>query len=193
MKMTDEILEIQSKVEKAVDGKRFRHILGVAHTAACMAMCYGLDVDRAYLAGVLHDCAKGYKKEEYLSICRDKGIPITPSEEKSPSLLHAKLGAYFAETLYNTDDWEILSAIRCHTTGKPNMSLLDKIIYIADYIEPNRHIRTDMDTIRKIAFTDIDKCLLIILENTVSYLEQSGKSIDMTTKETYEYYRDTVK
>ena len=186
--MTDEIMSIQDKVKEAVDAKRFRHILGVAHTAACMAMRYGMDVEQAYLAGVLHDCAKGYSKEEYLKICREKGIPVTDSEEKNPSLLHAKLGAYFAQTLYNTDDEEILSAIRCHTTGKPDMSMLDMIIYIADYIEPNRHIRTNMDEIRQLAFTDIDKCLLIILGNTVEHLKKSGKAIDTTTQDTFDYY-----
>ena len=184
---------VEERVKTAVDEKRFRHILGVAHTAASMAMCYGLDVDRAYLAGVLHDCAKGYSKEEYLDICREKGIPITDSEEKSPSLLHAKLGAYLAKTLYGVTDEEILSSIECHTTGKPGMTLFEKIIYIADYIEPNRHIRTNMDEIRQYAFSDIDKCLLIILKNTVDHLKRSDKAIDLTTKETYDYYSGLVK
>ncbi len=187
--MTEEIIKIQESVKETINVHRFRHTLGVAYVAACMAMRYGLDVERAYLAGVLHDCAKGLSNEDYINLCHENDIPITSYEEKSPSLLHAKLGAHFAHIKYGIDDEEILSAIRCHTTGKPDMTMLEKIIYISDYIEPNRDIPTNMDEIRQLAFTDIDKCLLVILKNTVDYLERSDKLIDKTTMDTYEYYK----
>ena len=90
--------------------------------------------------------------------------------------------------LENFNDEEILSAITWHTTGRPGMTLLDKIIYIADYIEPNRNILPEMDIIRKEAFSDIDKCLLHILKNCVTYLDNKKAVIDPLTRETYEYY-----
>ncbi len=191
--MNDAILVIQNRVKDVIDEKRYRHTIGVAHTAACMAMRYGIDPERAYLAGVLHDCAKGYPDAEYLKICEENHIDITDSERANPSLLHAKLGAFFAETTYGITDREILSSIRCHTTGKPDMTLLEKIIYIADYIEPGRNIpASNMDEIRYLAFTDIDNCLIIILKNISDYLLNSGKIIDNTTQETYDYYKRTV-
>lgn len=191
--MTDEILDIQKKVKEEIDEKRYIHTLGVANVAACLAMRYGFDVDRAYLTGLLHDCAKGYSDDDYLKICKENDISISESEKLNPSLLHAKLGAHFAGQRYNVYDEEILSAIRCHTTGKPGMSLLDKIIYIADYIEPSRRLRIHMEEIRRAAFSDIDPCLLMILGDTVEYLKSSGKIIDTATQETYDYYKNTRK
>ena len=110
-------------------------------------------------------------------------------EEKNPSLLHAKLGAYMAETAYGVEDPEILSAIKWHTTGKPDMSMLDIIIYMADYIEPNRDKAPDLANLRKLAFEDIDECLYAILESTVAYLKQKDAVIDPMTEETYLYYK----
>ena len=92
-----------------------------------------------------------------LQKCLDRNIPVTAEEERDPSLLHAKLGAWMAEHKYGVDDPEILSAITCHTTGKPGMSLLDKILYVADYIEPRRSKAANLTAMRKLAFIDLDK------------------------------------
>ena len=106
-----------------------------------------------------------------LQKCLDRNIPVTAEEERDPSLLHAKLGAWMAEHKYGVDDPEILSAITCHTTGKPGMSLLDKILYVADYIEPRRSKADNLTAMRKLAFIDLDGACLEIMESILVYLK----------------------
>ena len=137
---------------------------------------------------MLHDCAKYVHNDKKISKCLNRGLPVSECERKNPELLHAKLSAAYAKEKYGVEDEEILSAITWHTTGKPGMSLLDKIIYIADYIEPNRNVLPEIDIIRREAYSDIDKCLIHILKNSVEYLENKDAVIDPATRETYEYY-----
>ena len=143
--------EIEKQLKKELDKERFTHTMGVMYTAAALAMAHGADMDQALYAGLLHDCAKCIPNEEKLSLCEKYQISISDAERKSPSLLHAKLGAYFAKSIYGIEDEEILHAIKVHTTGEPGMNLLDKIIYIADYIEPNRDQAPNLTAIRKLA------------------------------------------
>jgi predicted HD superfamily hydrolase involved in NAD metabolism len=103
--------------------------------------------------------------------------------------LHAKLGAYLAKADYGIDDEEILDAIRWHTTGRPEMTQLDKIIYIADYIEPNRNQAPNLDEIRRLARVNLDECLYTILKATLAYLETKKDVIDPMTEQTYLYYK----
>lgn len=112
--------------------------MGVMYTAASLAMCYGADIQKALTAGLLHDCGKYCPAEEQIRLCGRYGIDLTRSELEMPALIHARLGAYLAEHEYGIKDREILDAVTYHTTGRPGMSMLEKIIYIADYIEPNR-------------------------------------------------------
>ncbi len=184
-------MNIEKMVERLktkISAKRFEHSLGVEYTAACMAYVHGADVEKARIAGLLHDCAKGLSQKEKLEKAKKNGLPISKYEEKNPDMLHAKLGAWYAKEKYEVDDKEILSAITWHTTGKPKMSLLDKIIFVADYIEPNRKPVPKLDEIRKLSFTDLDRAVVMILENTISYLEESGVDMDDSTKKTYDYY-----
>jgi len=111
-------------------------------------------------------------------------------ERKNPELLHAKLGACFANEIYGVTDSEILSAIIWHTTGCPDMSLLDKIVFIADYIEANRDKAEDLPKVRELAFKDIDACLLLILEDTIAYLARKKSVTDPMTQKTYDYYKE---
>lgn len=188
-------LEIREKIEKKLTNKRFEHSLGVEYVAGCLAMVHGADVKKAMLAGLLHDCAKCISSEEKLEKCRKYNLPVSRFEEKNPELLHAKLGAYYAQTKYGISDNDILSAITWHTTGKPNMSLLEKIIFVADYIEPNRKPLPEIEEIRKEAFTSLDTAVIHILKNTLSYLEESSSDTDETSIKTYQYYvkRLTIK
>nr|MCR5283939.1 bis(5'-nucleosyl)-tetraphosphatase (symmetrical) YqeK [Lachnospiraceae bacterium] len=151
---TDEsfLQNLTAEIEDALDEKRFRHTLSVAHTAACLAMRYDESPFRAYLAGLLHDCAKCLKNKKKLELAREYGLGINAAEEENPDLLHAKLGSILAKERYNIDDEEILSAIRYHTTGKPEMTKLEKIIYIADYIEIHRKPLPLLEKARKAAF-----------------------------------------
>ncbi|MCI5597372.1 MAG: bis(5'-nucleosyl)-tetraphosphatase (symmetrical) YqeK [Lachnospiraceae bacterium] len=181
--------DIRAILKNKLSEKRYEHTLGVEYTAAALAMRYGADMNKARVAGLLHDCAKYFPGEKLLAKCRKHHLEINQYEQDYPELLHAKVGAYLASSKYGVQDEEILSAITWHTTGRPDMTLLDKIIYIADYIEPNRNKAPDLDEIRELAFKDLDECLMTILSHTLSYLKEKGSVIDPTTFATYEYYR----
>jgi len=181
--------EMKSKLIEKLPAKRYEHSIGVEYTAGNLAFVHGVNLEKALIAGLLHDCAKYVSNDKKIQKCQKRNIAITQCEYDNPELLHAKLSAVYAKEKYHVDDKEILDAIACHTTGKPNMTTLDKIIYIADYIEPNRNPLPEMDIIRKEAYQDLDLCLLHILSNTVNYLESKSGSIDPVTLETYEYYK----
>ena len=187
------IIEVSQKLRKQLENElkpdRFDHTLGVAYTAANMAFLYGADIEKALIAGYIHDCAKCMTHEEQIKICEKNDIEITEVERKNHSLLHAKVGMYLARTKYDVYDPEILGAIRWHTTGREDMTLLEKIVYIADFIEPNRRPLENMAEIRKEAFTDLDKCLAHILHDSVIYLKTIGKEVDEATMNAYEFYK----
>ena len=186
---TADLKKIRKYMEKNLDYKRFEHTLGVAYTASALAMCHDEDISKAQIAGLLHDCAKCIPNPQKLELCKEYQIPVTPAEEASPSLLHAKLGALLAEKEYDITNPEILHAIKVHTTGEPGMSILDKIIFIADYIEPGRDKAPNLDRIREIAFKDLNACMAQILRDTLIYLKQGQECIDPTTEMTYEFYK----
>ena len=185
--------KIRKAMEKAQDPKRFEHTIGVEYTAAALAMRYDCDIRNAQIAGLLHDCAKCLSDEKRLSICKKNEILVTELERKNPFLLHAKVGAYLAKKKYGVKDEDILNAIRNHTTGRQGMSLLEKIVFVADYIEPCRKHAPNLTEIRKLAFVDLDKALLRILEDTLSYLRDSGGDIDPMTEDTWHYLSEESK
>ena len=176
-------------MEHELDPRRYEHTLGVAYTAAALAMRYGADMKKAQIAGLLHDCAKNLSSEKQIRTCHKHSIAINAAEQKNPSLLHAKVGSFLAWHKYGIEDREILDAITWHTTGKPEMRLLDKILYIADYIEPGRNQAPNLPQARKLAFEDLDECLFLILRDTLAYLTASKAEVDPMTQQTYEYYR----
>lgn len=180
--------EIIKELKEELDSKRYEHTLGVAYTAASLAMAYEMDVEKAYIAGLLHDCAKCMSDKERITYCKKHDIEMTEVELKNPSLLHAKVGSYLAADKYNIKDEEILSSIKYHTTGKPQMSAMEEIIFVADYIEPMREHDRELPQIRKEAFCDIKKAIRHIYHNTLSYLSTTTKSLDPMTEEAYKYY-----
>lgn len=186
------IPKMKKTLKKYLDANRFEHTEGVMYTAAALAMRYGEDIEKAEVAGLLHDCAKCMPDAKKVKICVKNKIVMTDAEQKSPFLLHAKVGAFIARDKYGIEDEEILSAIACHTTGKPDMSLLDKIIFISDYIEPMRSKAPDLADVRRLAFEDIDLALFKILSDTLAYLRNSPKNIDSMTMRAYEYYKKQV-
>lgn len=179
---------IEARLKKELDKSRFRHTVGVMYTAGCLAMRYGQNMEQAMLAGLLHDCAKCIEDEEKLKLCKKNQLQISEVEKENPFLLHAKLGALFAKKTYGVTDEEILHAIEVHTTGAPAMNMLDKIIFVSDYIEPNRDKAPNLMEIREVAFEDIERALLMILKDTLSFLGTKKGALDPRTKETYEYY-----
>ena len=189
------IEDLRKQVKKALkeDKMRYRHTLGVADTSACLAMRYGVDMQKAYIAGLLHDCAKCVPDTVKLEECNRYGIEVTEFEKNSLYLLHAKLGAYYAKELYHIEDPSICSAIYWHTTGHAGMTKLEEIVYIADYIEPYRNHAQNLDTIRQLAFMDLERAIYQVTNDTLAYLEKKGGSIDPATVQTYEYYQNLAK
>ena len=170
------------------DEDRYYHTQGVRYTAAAMAMAHGEDYQKAELAGLLHDSAKNIPDPKKIKLCEKNDIPITPVERENVYLLHAKLGAYIARKKYKVEDEDVLNAITYHTTGRPAMSRLEQIIFIADYIEPRRFKAPDLPEVRKVAFHDLDECCYIILRDSVKYLRSKGGRIDEMTEKAFCYY-----
>lgn len=178
---------------------RYRHTIGVSVTAAAMAWQHGKgenDAKRAEIAGLLHDCAKYLTPQEMFLECDRCGITLSEVERKNPALIHGKLGSVYAKERYGVTDEEILSAISYHTTGKPDMTMLEKIIYIADYIEPRRQMDCrpySLSDVRRMAFCDLDETMFMILENTLSYLKETDSPVDEGSVKTYEFYKERRK
>uniref|UniRef100_I5AQV6 bis(5'-nucleosyl)-tetraphosphatase (symmetrical) n=1 Tax=Eubacterium cellulosolvens (strain ATCC 43171 / JCM 9499 / 6) TaxID=633697 RepID=I5AQV6_EUBC6 len=185
--------EIEEKLKKELTENRYRHTMGVTYTACALAMVHGADLSQARMGGLLHDCAKCIPNSEKIEICKKKKIPVSEFEIEHPVLLHAKLGAYLAKKEYGCDDQAVLDAITWHTTGRPAMTLLEKIVFVSDYIEPNREKQPNLAEIRKLAFSDIDQCMYLILRDTVDYLSENPKSMDHTTLSAYSYYKKLIR
>lgn len=184
---------LQKQMKEELSEDRFEHTLGVMYTAESLAMRYGADMTKAAVAGLLHDCAKCIPNSQKIRLCKKYDIEITENEEKNPSLLHAKLGALLAQKAYGVDDPEILNAIRWHTTGKPDMTMLEKIIYMADYIEPNRDKAPNLREIRKLSFENLEEALYQVLESTLSYLSNRPDTIDPMTQLSFDFYKWKLK
>lgn len=186
--------KIKKYLKKHLTKERYHHTVGVAYTAMSMAMKYNPQPDnnefmiKAEIAGLLHDCAKCMDNDKKIRICNKNQISYSKIEAENPYLLHGKVGAYIARKEFDILDEDILNAITWHTTGRPDMSLLEKIIFVADYIEPSRRPIPELNLIRQLAFTDIDQAVIKILENTLKYLNKKGSPIDDMTQKTYDSY-----
>ena len=187
-----QIMMLRSKLKTKLDPMRYEHSLSVSFTCMNLAMRYGYDIDKAELAGLMHDCGKRFTDEIILKKCISHKILVTDAEQKALPVLHAKYGAWLAENKYGIEDPEIISAIACHTTGKADMSVLDKIVYIADYIEPRRYKADNLPQMRKLAYEDLDKTMYEILKSTLEYLAKKGAAADPMTATAYEYFRQLV-
>lgn len=188
MKVSD-INKLRKAMEKELESKRYEHTLSVAYTAANLAMVYGEEVDKALTAGMLHDCAKCMSHSKQVAVCEKNHMPLSEAEaEKNSPLIHAKAGSVVARTKYQITDDDILNAICYHTTGRPDMSMLEKIVYIADYIEPGRKHAENLPQIRRLAYQDLDAALCNILKDTLAYLSKKGGQVDPMTQKTYDFY-----
>ncbi len=191
--MSKEIISLRKKLEKDLDASRFEHSLGVEYTSACLAFVHGCDVKKAQIAGLLHDCAKCIPDDEKIRIMEKDGTAPLQEELDNHSLLHSKCGAIIARDKYGIDDEDILNSIRFHTVGRPGMSLLEKIVYVADFIEPNRKELSIMEGVRKAAFKDIDQTLLWIMESVRDYVRAKGYPPAPSSVAAYEYYKNQIK
>jgi len=174
------IENIQKDLKNILSGKRFHHSEGVAQTAFYLAKKYGADPDKAFLAGWVHDCAKELSLSEMKSIAMDYHLPVDSVLLSSRALLHGPVGSILAEIKYGITDKQIKSAIYYHTTGHADMTLMEKIIFLADYIEPSRDF-PGVDKLRQLADRDLDKALLAAYDSTISHLLEQGAYIyDLT-------------
>ncbi|MDK2824018.1 MAG: hypothetical protein PWQ67_174 [Clostridia bacterium] len=173
--MVGEAMEEYKKIVKnRLSNKRYEHSLGVAETARELAVRNGADFNKAYLAGILHDYAKELSSEELLKIAASNNLITDKVEIKEPQLLHGKVGAYLIKNELGIYDEDILKAIRFHTTGCADMDLLTQIIYIADYIEPNRKF-PGVEKMRKTTFINLAQGVFEGLDQTLKYvLEKKG-------------------
>jgi len=188
------ILSMEQKLQNTLKPKRYLHTLGVAYLSASLAMCHGVSHRDALVAGLLHDCAKNYPEEEMLEECMKLKLGLSEYEKQIPELIHAPYGAYLAKEEYGIVQEDILLAIRNHTLGRPEMSKLEQIVYLADYLEPERTQPTTpaLDEIRKTAFCDLNEATRLVSENCIRYFESTGKSVDPMTYKVYEYYKKIV-
>ncbi|WFA09505.1 bis(5'-nucleosyl)-tetraphosphatase (symmetrical) YqeK [Tissierella sp. Yu-01] len=171
---------------KKVGEKRAYHSIGVMKTAIKLARIYDCDIEKARIAGILHDCAKYRDKSYLLKRANDFGIILDNIMLENTELIHGPLGAMVAKFEFGIRDDEILDAICYHTTGRKNMTTLDKIIYIADYIEPNRDF-PGVDEARELAYKDLNKSLKFAMENTIIFLLRQGKLVHLDTIEARNY------
>lgn len=184
---------IKADIKAMMKPKRYTHILNVAEMCYKLAKLHGYDAVKAYTAGLLHDCAKHLDDNAILAECDRLGIVYDDVERRQASnLLHSKVGAVWAKEKYGIADEDIISAISYHTTGRPNMSTLEKIVYMSDVIEPGRDMvyTPSLEVIRSIATYDLNLACAHVLNNVVPYLLKTYKdNVCMMSVDTYEYYK----
>ncbi len=193
--MLENVEKVQEKLQSKLTPKRFIHTIGVRYTAAALAMRYGLSIEDASMAGVLHDCAKCFTDDELVKKCIKHNLDCTEVEIRNGFLLHAKLGAFYAQKKYGIENEDIISAIRYHTTGRAGMKPLEAVVFTADYIEPGRRPLPHIEEVRRMAFVDIDEAIYQILDRTLGYLgeqaqtDNNGREIEIHTIEAFKYYK----
>lgn len=182
--------EIKQYLKNNVKEKRYEHILGVAEAAKSLAEQYGENIEHAEIAAYYHDILKDKNFEWLVSYIREMGED--PGEGLSAwKTLHAQAGAIFARSEAGLNDQRILDAVRYHTTGRENMSLLEKIIFVADFIEAGR-VFEGVELIRDLAKSDLDQAVLASLNSSISYLKEQNAYVMSTSLEAQIYYRNLI-
>lgn len=171
-----EATAIEGEVQRRLSPERFRHVLGVVGTSLELAGRYGVDPEKARIAALLHDVAKEYSRERLLKAALDFGIVLSELELRATALIHAPVGAEMARREFGVDDPDILAAIRYHTTGRAGMSPLEKVVFLADYIEPGRSF-PGVDEVRNAALASLDEAVLLALDQSLVYLITRGRLI----------------
>lgn len=174
--------------KKRLSAKRYQHTLNVRRMAVKLAKRWGADPEKAALAALLHDTAKELPQEEMLQILNDNAIMAENAQNRPSPVWHGICAAILAQTQWGVEDEEVLSAIRCHTTGKPGMSLLDEIVFLADMTSAERDY-PEVDYLRKLEKKDIHQAMREALEMNLHWLEESGKPVDEETRAALEDLR----
>ena len=166
---------LEAAVVSLLKPDRVSHVLGCRDTAVELAKRWGTNETDAARAGLLHDITKALPPQLQLTLCEEYGIILDTFSRKNPKTLHALTGSLVAKRIFGEND-AVINAIRHHTTGKANMNLLEKIIYVADYMEPNREF-PGVEKLRKLAYSDIDQALILGLEMTLELLKKQGREV----------------
>jgi nicotinate-nucleotide adenylyltransferase len=179
----------EEKLEQVVTGllkpSRVKHVLGCRETAVELARLYGVDETDAARAALLHDITKALDGPLQLTLCRSYDTILDDFSTKNPKTLHARTGSLVAERIFG-ENQAVVDAIRCHTTGKADMNLLEKIIYVADYMEPNRDF-PGVEKLRRLAYTDITQALELGLRMTLAMLTEQGREISPESLDALSY------
>jgi nicotinate-nucleotide adenylyltransferase len=177
--------ELEQAVISLLKSNRVAHVLGCRDTAAKMAERWGVDPIDAARAGLLHDVTKALNDDLQLTLCREYGIVLGEFSQRNPKTLHALTGSLVAERIFG-ENQQVVDAIRSHTTGKAGMTTLQKILYVADYMEPNRDF-PGVEELRRLAYTDLDKALKLGLEMTLALLQEKNEDISPESAEALAY------
>ena len=183
-----ELPELRACSYSMMRAKRVPHVIGVEEEAAKLARRWGADPVLARRAGVLHDCTKYLELPEQLELCQTYGVELDELERQAVKLLHAKTGACIARAVFGEPD-AVYQAIFWHTTAKADMTTLEKILYVADYMEPNRDFE-GVERLRKLAYEDLDKALLLGVEMTIQEMEEKKRVIHPKTIQARDYLRE---
>lgn len=177
---------IRADLKERLSSSRYIHSLGVSEMAKRLAEKYGADPEKAELAGLVHDCAKDMSLEDMQKVAEEGHFAIDPHMHDSKAILHGPAGAVLAKKIYGIKDEDVLSAIYYHTTGAANMTVLQKIIFLADYIEPSRDF-PGVDKIRKAAEKSLYKGMITAYKSTISHLLDQKAYIYPLTLEGWNY------
>lgn len=181
-----ELSWLREKAYAYLEPERIAHVVGCESEAVMLAKTWGEDPDTAATAGILHDITKKFRGEEQLNLCRKYGIVYDEAEARNTAILHARTGAAMARELFHISD-EIYEAIRWHTTGKPDMSTLEKILYLADFIEPTRDF-PGLEELRKLAYRDLDAAMALALSMCLGDIRRRGREVYKDTLDAYHWY-----
>lgn len=169
--------QIIEKLNTMLKPKRLEHSINVAKCAIKLSEIYGYDKEKAYLAGLVHDCAKYFTKEQIDSYVEKYNIELDPLEVDNIALSHSIIGSFAIQDVFNIQDMDIINAVRYHTTGRENMSILEKIIFMADMIEEGRNF-PGVDHLRELSFNkQLDKALITSFNNTIKFVIDNDQLI----------------
>ena len=177
-------VEIEKYLKSKLPPKRYTHVLSVRELALDLAEKHGADLRKVNLAALLHDCAKWMKNSEQYEAAASHGIQLDEVERHNPSLLHALIGAEFAVSRFDVEDPKVLNAIRIHTTGSGKMTLIDKILYVADFAEPKRD-HAEADAVRALAYQNLNKAVFEVSRYKIEHLLAKGVLIHPYTIDAY--------
>lgn len=178
-------------IKENLKESRYVHTLGVADYAVKLAEINGVDKDKAEIAALIHDAAKYMDINDQMDILNRNGYIVDDVMKHTPQILHGPVSAFLAKELMGINDEDIFNAVMYHSTGRKNMTTLEKIIYIADYIEPNRDF-PGVEEIRKETFENLDKGLLLGMSNSIIYVIKNGSMVHPLTIESRNYILSQV-